>query len=164
MLTHSNVDILQVHQRFTAIISDNFIELYEMEQLEDGTVKAQLHHEVDSSKKIVLAATNWNPLSSGNIRTYLVVAMDNTLYLYVLDLKAKRLVKKSDVTVKDIRTIGFMSENKLMVMTKANQLVRFDCSTGSFGKKVSQTVTLNEEKDGVVSASFFLGNQTDEQD
>lgn len=163
-VSHNNVDILQVQHRFTAIISDNFVELYEIEQTEDGTVRCQLQHEVQTPKNVILAATNWNPYAQNNSRTYLVVGMEGLLYLYTLDLKTKHLVKKSDISVRDVRTISFMGENRFLLMTQGNQLIKYDCSSGSFYRRLTIKVNLSDPVHGSIISSHFLSNMSEETD
>jgi hypothetical protein len=71
-------------------------------------VTAKLHGEVDCSQQIQLSCTNWCCGAAGNLRTFLVVTTDRSLQLYLLDLKTKKLVRKSDYSLRGIRTANFL--------------------------------------------------------
>lgn len=90
--------------------------------------------------------------------------MENTLFLYVLDLKSKKFVRKADTSIKDIRTIAFMGENRFLVMTKSNQLIKYDCTSASFSRKLTIKTNLSAQEHGDITASYFLCNTAEEQD
>lgn len=100
--------ILQIHHRFTAVAVDRYIELYELEQTETGAVKATLCHEIDCGQYVKLCCTNWCSGSTGNLRSFLAIANERSLQLYLLDLKSKKLTKKSDNSLKGIQALSFL--------------------------------------------------------
>jgi hypothetical protein len=98
--------------------------------------------EIDCSQVIRLSCTNWCCGAAGNLRTFFVVATDRSLQLYLLDLKTKLLVRKSDYSLRGICTVNFLGENKLVVMTDTYQLINFECTTGTLSRKLTLKVNL----------------------
>lgn len=133
--TFSRVDIVQIHHRFTAILVDRYIELYELEQAEDGTVKMTRVCDVDCGQSTNLSCTNWSTSLTGNPRSFLVVVNDSGLQLYLLDIKAKKLLKKSNYSQRALRAVAFMGETKLLAVADHSQLIKFDCSLSTLNYK-----------------------------
>lgn len=117
-----------------------------MELGDDLNVKVTLTHQVDCGRPVQLSCTNWNTNASGALKTFVAVATENSLQLYDLDLKNKVLNKKSDTSVKPLRTMSFLGETKLAVMSMANFLIKYECTTGILVRKSTTEIKLHIPK------------------
>lgn len=93
----------------------------------------------------------------------MAVAGERSLQLYLLDLKSKKLLKRSDVSLKGIHAASFHGETKLLVMVNPSDLIKFDCATSSLVRRPGNLNVALELPAGVqVYGQSLLSSSSDE--